>query len=87
MKKLLHDLAHGFFGAVVVVGVLLLALSVLAGCSPAAADTEQTYTHAEAQRAVERAVEYGRQIGQAEAAAAIEEVRSTLERCAIARGI
>jgi len=31
MKKLLHDLAHGFFGAVVVVGLLLILAALLVG--------------------------------------------------------
>ena len=46
-----------------------------------------TYTQDEMQRSIVTAMEFGRQMGIAEASAAIEEARRTLERCAIARPI
>lgn len=48
---------------------------------------ESTYSHAEMQHTVAQAVQFGRQLGIAEASAALEEARKTLERCAISRGI
>lgn len=46
-----------------------------------------TYTHDEMQSAIVTAMEFGRQLGIAEVAGAIEETRKTLDRCAIGRPI
>jgi hypothetical protein len=61
---------------------ILLAAAVTGGDVPA-----PTYTHDELKSAIVTAMEFGRQLGVAEASAAIEEARKTLERCALARPI
>ncbi len=61
---------------------LLLAAAVTGGDAP-----PPTYTHAEMQRSISTAVEFGRVLGIAEADAALEVARKTLERCAISRPI
>lgn len=46
-----------------------------------------TYTHDEMQSAIVTAMEFGRQLGIAEVAGAIEQTQRALDRCAIGRPI
>ena len=64
---------------------ILLAAAVTGGDVPA--PPEQTYTHAEMQSAISTALEFGRQLGIAEVAGAIEQAQRALDRCAIGRPI
>lgn len=81
----MKEFAQGFAAAAALVLALLLLAALLVGT--AQADAPTTYTQDEMQRAIVTAMEFGRQIGVAEAAGAIEQARATLERCAISRPI
>ncbi len=48
---------------------------------------EPTYSHDEMKLLVAQAVQFGRHLGIAQAEAALEEARKSLERCAISRPI
>lgn len=64
--------------------VLLLAAAVSGSEAP---PPEQTYTRDEMQRSIVTAMEFGRQLGIAEVAGAIEQTQRALDRCAIGRPI
>jgi len=61
---------------------ILLAAAVTGGDVPA-----PTYTHDELKSAITTALAFGRQLGIAEADAALDVARKSLERCAISRPI
>lgn len=61
--------------------------AILLAAAAVGGDVPPTYTQDEMQRSIVTAMEFGRQLGIAEAAQAIEDARSRLERCAISRGI